>query len=222
MAKKAVSGGRGVLGITYSGKTQARVPSATRSGDMPRADQTVQKGVRYTNQPMVDKGRVVKTMNPFSRSRQQATSMVGGLGMQPYMNPKPSMQMRTGLTTTTAERTKMYGGAPSKAKTQAQTKAKAPARKPTEITVPGGGLRTGTKAKAKAPTRMAVNPRTGSTLGFTTGKTTGSTVTKAGVAGRTTGSAFSRQQRMQASRDVAGPRKDSSGRNVSSASGKRK
>jgi hypothetical protein len=114
MAKKAISGGRGVLGITYSGKTQARVPSATRSGDMPRADQTVQKGVRYTNQPMVDKGRVVKTMNPM-RSRQQATSLVGGLGMQPYMNPKPSMQMRTGLTTTTAERTKMYGGAPSKA-----------------------------------------------------------------------------------------------------------
>lgn len=97
-----------------------------------------------------------------------------------------------------------------------------PARKATTIDILGGGLRTSTKAKAKAPTRMAVNPRTGSTLGFTTGKTTGSTVTKAGVAGRTTGSAFSRQQRMQASRDVAGPRKDSSGRNVSSASGKRK
>ena len=113
MAKKAISGGRGVLGIQFSGKTQARVPSATRSGGTPRADQTVQKGVRYTNQPMVDKGRVVKTMNPM-RSRQQATSMVGGLGMQPYMNPKPSMQMRTGLTTTTAERTKMYGGVPTK------------------------------------------------------------------------------------------------------------
>ena len=214
MAKKAVSGGRGVLGITYSGKTQARVPSATRSGDMPRADQTVQKGVRYTNQPMVDKGRVVKTMNPM-RSRQQATSLVGGLGMQPYMNPKPSMQMRTGLTTTTAERTKMYGGAPSKAKTQAQTRAKAPVRKPTEITVPGGGLRTGTKAKAKAPTRMAVNPRTGSTLGFTTGKTTGSTSFKPGVATKTRVSPAQQMARNAFNKGgVAGPSRSGGGRSA--------
>jgi hypothetical protein len=211
MAKKAISGGRGVLGITYSGKTQARVPSATRSNEMPRADQTVQKGVRYTNQPMVDKGRVVKTMNPM-RSRQQATSLVGGLGMQPYMNPKPSMQMRTGLTTTTAERTKMYGGTPSKAKTQVQTKAKAPARKPTEITVPGGGLRTGTKAKTKAPTRMAVNPRTGSTLGFTTGSRTGSTATKAGVAGKTRVSPAQQMARNAFNKGgVAGPSRSAGG-----------
>ena len=181
---------------------------------MPRADQTVQKGVRYTNHPMVDKGRVVKTMNPM-RSRQQATSLVGGLGMQPYMNPKPSMQMRTGLTTTTAERTKMYGGTPTKA--AAAPKKAAPIRTTVDMRA------TPAAAKAKAPARMAINPRTGSTLGFTTGSRTGSTATKAGVAGKTQMSGSQRMAQNAFNKGgVAGPRKDSSGRNVSSAAGKRK
>jgi hypothetical protein len=78
-------------------------------------------------------------------------------------------------------------------------------------------------AKAKAPTRMAVNPRTGSTLGFTTGSRTGSTATKAGVAGKTQMSGSQRMAQNAFNKGgVAGPRKDSSGRNVSSASGKRK
>jgi hypothetical protein len=95
-----------------------------------------------------------------------------------------------------------------------------PARKPTEINIPGGGLRT---AKAKAPARMAVNPRTGSTLGFTSGSRTGSTVTKAGVAGKTSMTGMQRMSQNAFNKGgVAGPRKDSSGRNVSSASGKRK
>lgn len=96
-----------------------------------------------------------------------------------------------------------------------------PARKATTINIPGGGLRVGTKAKA--PTRMAVNPRTGSTLGFTTGSRTGSTATKAGVAGKTQMSGSQRMAQNAFNKGgVAGPRKDSSGRNVSSASGKRK
>lgn len=239
MAKKAISGGRGVLGIQFSGKTQARVPSATRSGGAMGANQTVQKGVRYTNQPMVDKGRVVKTMNPM-RSRQQATSLVGGLGMQPYMNPKPSMQMRTGLTTTTAERTKMYGGTPSKAKTQVQTKAKAPARKATTINIPGGGLRTAKPASAKTTRPLTASEARSQAPGnYRTGKVTmgGKTYTGYTVSSRTdskgrttksvgnwtsTPNAGRSTNRFGGKSDVAGPRRDSSGRNVSSAAGKRK
>jgi hypothetical protein len=77
-------------------------------------------------------------------------------------------------------------------------------------------------APATAPARMAVNRATGDTTGFTSGKTTGSTVTKAGVATKTGGTAFQQMQRnAMAKRGEAGPRKDSSGRNVSSMTGNR-
>ena len=77
-------------------------------------------------------------------------------------------------------------------------------------------------AKATAPARMAVNRATGNTTGFTSGKTTGSTVTKAGVATKTGGTAYQQMQRNALEKSgVAGPRKDSSGRNVSSMTGNR-
>jgi hypothetical protein len=77
-------------------------------------------------------------------------------------------------------------------------------------------------AKAAAPARMAVNRATGNTTGFTSGKTTGSTVTKAGVATKTGGTAYQQMQRNAMEKSgVAGPRKDSSGRNVSSMTGNR-
>ena len=80
-----------------------------------------------------------------------------------------------------------------------------------------------TPVKAAAPARMAVNRATGDTTGFTTGMRTGSTATKAGVAGKTRMSASQRTSQNAFNKGgVAGPRKDSSGRNVSSASGKRK
>ena len=112
-------------------------------------------------------------------------------------------------------------------KKQAAKKAappKAPARKLTKINVPGGGLRTAkvTPTSSK-PKQMGINRATGSTLGFTTGKTTGSTATKSGVAGKTKMSGSQRMAQNAFNKGgVAGPRKDSSGRNVSSASGKRK
>jgi len=77
-------------------------------------------------------------------------------------------------------------------------------------------------AKAAAPARMAVNRATGNTTGFTSGKTTGSTVTKAGVATKTGGTAYQQMQRNALEKSgVVGPRKDSSGRNVSSMTGNR-
>ena len=71
-------------------------------------------------------------------------------------------------------------------------------------------------AKAKAPARMAVNPRTGSTLGFTTGKVTGSTASKSGMAMRTPKSAGQRAARAALEKGgVAGPSKTASGKNAS-------
>ena len=154
------------------------------------------------------------------RPRQKLTSLTGGLGMQAYGPAKGVYNTRTPRYASQETRDYQYGEVLAK---PAAPKAKAASRKPTTINVPGGGLRTGTKAKTKAPTRMAVNPRTGSTLGFTTGSRTGSTVTKAGVAGKTQMSGSQRMAQNAFNKGgVAGPRKDSSGRNVSSASGKRK
>jgi hypothetical protein len=77
-------------------------------------------------------------------------------------------------------------------------------------------------ARPAAPAKMAINRATGDTTGFTSGKTTGKTVTKAGVATKTGGTAYQQMQRnAMAKSGVAGPRKDSSGRNVSSMTGNR-
>jgi len=111
-----------------------------------------------------------------------------------------------------------------------QPAAPAPVPKPKPKSKPAQVIRTTVServtpvsAKAAAPARMAVNRATGDTTGFTTGTRTGSTATKAGVAGKTRMSASQRtSQNAFNNGGVAGPRKDSSGRNVSSASGKRK
>lgn len=91
---------------------------------------------------------------------------------------------------------------------------KAPAAKkaaPIRTTV---DMRT-TPAKAKAPTRMAVNPRTGSTLGFTTGKTTGSTSFKPGVAAKTRVSPAQQMARNAFNKGgVAGPSRSGGGRSA--------
>ena len=96
-------------------------------------------------------------------------------------------------------------------------KAKAAAKKVT----PAAVVRTTTDmktspVKTKAPTRMAVNPFTGSTLGFTTGKTTGSTSSKSGTAMRTP---MTTNQRMAQNAfnkgGVAGPSKTAGGKNAS-------
>jgi hypothetical protein len=92
------------------------------------------------------------------------------------------------------------------------------------------------KAKAKTPpavvsttTNMKLSPVKAATparmggLGVTTGKTTGTTATRAGTGGKTSMSSYGRAQQTAANKGgVAGPAKNSSGRNVSSASGKRK
>lgn len=120
----------------------------------------------------------------------------------------------------------------------AKKAAAKPARKATTINIPGGGLRVGTKAKSSRPLTASEarslapgNYRGGKvTMG---GKTyTGFTVSsRTDSKGRTTKSVGNWTSTPNAGRstsrfggksDVAGPRRDSSGRNVSSASGKRK
>lgn len=70
-----------------------------------------------------------------------------------------------------------------------------------------------------APTRMAVNPRTGDTTGFTTGTTTGSSASKPGVAGKTYQSAYGRMMSNAERRfGVAGPTGGGSSRSNSGGS----
>jgi hypothetical protein len=78
-----------------------------------------------------------------------------------------------------------------------------------------------TPASAPPPARMATNPVTGKTTGFTSGSKTGTTMTKAGKAFKTAESAYQRQQRMALEKmGVAGPRGGTS-KTSSSAGGMR-
>ena len=80
---------------------------------------------------------------------------------------------------------------------------------------PASVVRTTTDMKT-TPARMAVNPRTGSTLGFTTGKVTGSTASKSGMAMRTPRTAGQRTARAALEKGgVAGPSKTAGGKNAS-------
>lgn len=172
--------------------------------------QTVQKGTRY-----------------------QPTAMGGGLGMAPYNNPDAPKKFGTGRNTSTADRNTLYGSPGAKPpKPRAKpampaapkaVKAKA-GPKATVLTAATGKGNTGpNKANPVGPRPMAVNPRTGSTLGFTTGKTTGSTATKSGIANKTPMSAFGHTQRNAYDKGgVAGPTKNAAGKNASSMTGKRK
>lgn len=162
-----------------------------------------------------DKGRVTKTMNPYRPSSNQTPmSVSGGLGIKPYNNTKPSY--RAGPGKTTALRDYQYGEVMV---TPATAKPKAPARKPTEITTPGGGLGMAKKSKPK----VNVTRNTGSSLGFTTGKVTGSTATKSVSTGKSSMSASQRAtQNAYNKGGVAGPTKNAAGKNASSMTGKRK
>lgn len=153
----------------------------------------------------------------------KATSLAGGLGMQAYGNPKTGLNTRTPRDATMATRNYQYGevmGKPAAPK----PKPRPSVRKPTTINIPGDGLKTAKPVSAPAasnPKAMATNRFTGSTLGFTSGKTTGSTVTKSGVAGKTTAASRAATRAMDKG-GVAGPTKNAAGKNASSMSGKRK
>jgi hypothetical protein len=215
--------------VSYGGQQSIAQTRALRSASVPRSmrspyymtNPTVTRPQRMTKaQADTLRSRGVKALPKATgeesvRPRQKLTSLTGGLGMQAYGPAKGVYNTRTPRDATQETRDYQYG------EVLAAPQAKAARRKATTINIPGGGLRTG--AKAKAPARMAVNPRTGSTLGFTTGSRTGSTATKAGVAGKTKMSGSQRMAQNAFNKGgVAGPRKDSSGRNVSSASGKKK
>jgi hypothetical protein len=268
MAKKSVSGGRGVLGIQFSGKTQTRVPSATRSGGgMPRANQMVQKNTPYTNQPMVDKGRVSKTVNPFSRATtgmrysspigpQNRGTVPGGAGIPGLNNvrlrptagaPKATVGAGTpAMKTATAGAGRGFGKAFADARRAGKSTFSFGGKSYTtavkgEMRKAAGGT-TARKATGGVATRSAGGkPASSFGKAFSSARAAGkSTFSYGGKSystamkgesrggGKVTptsaraGTTATRARSFTGKSDVAGPRKDSSGRNVSSASGKRK
>lgn len=179
MAKKSVTGGRGITGIQFSGKTQERVPSATRSGGMPRANQRVQKNTPYTNQPMVDKGKVAKTVNPFARA---TTGMRYAMPIGP--SNKGTVPGGRGILGLNSVRMKPSAGAP-----KATMNANMAAPIKTQVK-PVAAKATTSKAGndvVRTTVGMRSSPVRGTNLGVTTGKVTGTSATRGGTGGRTTG-----------------------------------
>ncbi len=226
MATKAIAGGRGLLGITYSGKTNLEVPSATRSLGKTRSmtvsqpKQTPATGA-YDKQRQQARIRALRSA-PYGEQLKSAYYVGNPTVPSPQsMTVAQRMDIRNKILSGAYKRRSDIPAMPAATGEESITvkktarKPAAPARKPTEITVPDGGLRTSTKAKAKAPTRMAVNPRTGSTLGFTTGKTTGSTSFKPGVATKTRVSPAQQMARNAFNKGgVAGPSRSGGGRSA--------
>lgn len=143
------------------------------------------KNAAYTNAGVRDKGKVTKTANPYRPSTNQIPmSVTGGLGIRPYNNPKPSY--RAGPAATTALRDYQYGVPAPKAAPKSAPK------KVTEITIPGGGLKTGSKSSGGVKTvsqaqKMAPGNYSSGKLSMGGKNYTGFTVTsKTDSKGRTT------------------------------------
>ncbi len=177
--------------VSYGGQQSIAQTRALRSASVPRS----MRSSYYMTNPTVTRPQ---SMTVAQRMDIRNKLLSGAYKRRPDI---PAMPAATGEESITVKKT--------------ARKPAAPARKPTETTVPDGGLRTSTKAKAKAPTRMAVNPRTGSTLGFTTGSRTGSTATKAGVAAKTRVSPAQQMARNAFNKGgVAGPSRSGGGRSA--------
>ena len=180
MAKKSVTGGRGITGIQFSGKTQDRVPSVTRSGGMPRANQTVQKNTPYTNQPMVDKGRVMKTVNNF-RNAVGAVANKYKSAIGP--SNKGTVPGGSGIMALNSVRMKPTAGAPRATINAAMS---APIKAQVKPMATGATTSKPAKDVIRTTTNMKSTPARSTNLGVSSGKTTGKTTTRSGTGGRTT------------------------------------
>lgn len=213
MAKKSVGGtGKGLIG----GMGVFGTPTAKNyGGKLQRGGKGLTGGRGVFGTPTkANYGGKLQPGTPTATSEKQISppqksiSLTGGLGMQGYRGTNAKTSFVTPRNATTATRNYQYG------------EVLAPTKQKPNVVRTATNMKT-TLAKAAAPKRMAVNPRTGSTLGFTTGGKTGSTATKSGTAFRTPMTPGQRASRASFDRSgVAGPQKDSSGRNRSSAAGK--
>ena len=204
----------------YETKRDRAFKAALRSETEGKASPVAKKSVSYGGQQSIAQTRALRSAS-VPRSMRSPYYMTNPTATRPQsMTVAQRMDIRNKLLSGAYKRRPDIPAMPAATGEESITvkktarKPAAPARKPTEITVPDGGLRT-TPAKAKAPTRMAVNPRTGSTLGFTTGKTTGSTSFKPGVAAKTRVSPAQQMARNAFNKGgVAGPSRSGGGRSA--------
>ena len=172
MAKKSVTGGRGITGIQFSGKTQERVSSATRSGGMPSQVVTkpmstaeAARSYRYMTNPTQ-----AGTFNPYGKGyKGPSPRSIGGVKTFGNFVHRP------------AKVNVLAASAPAPIKAQV---------KPGDVVKKAVGA---VKNKAADVVRTVTNmknsptPQRGTNLGVKTGKVTGTSETRAGTGGRTTG-----------------------------------
>jgi hypothetical protein len=187
-----VKGGRGVTGMSFSGKGNLEKPS---SGKLARElGSTVSKTNLQTTSgsyPRIGFGAITP---PGTSSR--------------MLSQKFSTKYTPGEYAAYRKALAAKKAAVAAAKPVVKPTAKKPATVVSNVT---SEKLSPTKA---APARMAVNARTGNTTGFTTGKTTGTSVSKPGVAGKTYQSAGDRMKAnaMNRGNQPAGPMGGGGGR----------
>ena len=182
------------------GQTEYRNPRGVMTvGDKTSLPESVHQRMMRANEAAARRANAAKAVTPAPAKTRSLPRPAAAIDIRGYLGDE-----RTGIRKPT---TSFAAG----------LKAKAAAKKVT----PAAVVRTATDmktspVKTKAPTRMAVNPFTGSTLGFTTGSRTGSTATKAGVAGKTQMSGTQRMAQNAFNKGgVSGPRKTADGKNAS-------
>ena len=172
MAKRSVVGGQGVMAIKSSGKMQARVPSATRSGGKPSQVVTkpmstaeAARSYRYMTNPTQ-----AGTFNPYGKGyKGPSPRSIGGVKTFGNFVHRP------------AKVNVLAASAPAPIKAQV---------KPGDVVKKAVGA---VKSKAADVVRTVTNmknsptPKRGTNLGVSSGKTTGTSVSRGGTGGRTTG-----------------------------------
>ena len=181
--------------VSYGGQQSIAQTRALRSASVPRS----MRSPYYMTNPTVTRPQ---SMSVAERMNIRNKILSGAYKRHSDI---PAMPAATGEESITVKKTAATTRKPS----APAAKKAAPIRTTVDMrTTPAA-------AKAKAPTRMAVNPRTGSTLGFTTGKTTGSTSFKPGVAAKTRVSLAQQMARNAFNKGgVAGPSRSGGGRSA--------
>lgn len=183
--------------VTNKGKNDynTQTPVSQRKGDLQRSirEKDPMSGIKAMPGGAVSGSyKYGQPIGPMNRGY-----VPGGRGIVPLRTVLKAPTQNAPKATVTAKTAKT---AKKVAPASAPAASKAKAGKPTEITIPGGGLKTAKASTSKTASR-------GGGLGVTTGKQTGSSATRAGTGGKTTTSASQRAANNAFNKGgVAGPR----------------
>lgn len=201
----------------YETKRDRAFKAALRSEAEGKASPMAKKSVSYGGQQSIAQTRALRSAS-VPRSMRSPYYMTNPTVTRPQsMSVAERMNIRNKILSGAYKRRSDIPAMPAATGEESITvkKTAATTRKPSAPAAKKAAPIRTTVDMRTTPARMAVNPRTGSTLGFTTGKTTGSTSFKPGVATKTRVSPAQQMARNAFNKGgVAGPSRSGGGRSA--------